>query len=243
MVRIVKIRPELTFPRLTWYDAVDWEHPTGSEQGRNYVHLLAAIRRFLPSPTYIVTSALPAGEWALRDIDVARAQQHLDYINLMTYDFSGPWSQTSGHHAQLFTPSHPLNDAARLSCRSAVEYLISRGIRRHKILLGIPVYGRSFLGANAIGQPYNGSAGQDGTFDYKNLPRPGALESVDQQVGAAFSVGGDGGFVSYDNPQTVRMKGNYVRQNRLGGLFYWTGTADARGPRSLVETGYRALHP
>lgn len=161
----------------------------------------------------------------------------------MTYDFSGPWSQRSGHHAQLFTPPHPLNDAARLSCRSAVEYLISHGVRRYKILLGIPVYGRSFLGANAIGQPYNGSAGEQGTFDFKNLPRPGTQEMVDQEAGAAYCVGGDGGFVSYDNPQTVRLKGNYVRERGLGGLFYWSGTADGRRPRSLVEAGYGALYP
>lgn len=207
------------------------------------MRLLATIRRFLPSPSYILTSALPAGERALRDIDLAVAQQQLDYINLRTYDFSGPWSQTAAHHAQLFTPPHPPNDAARLSCRSAVEYPISRGVRRYKILLGIPLYGRSYLGANAIGQLYNGSAGEDGTFDYKSLPRPGTQELVDQQAGAAYCVGGDGGFVSYDNPQTVRMKGIYARERGLGGLFYWNGPADDARPRSLVETGFSALYP
>lgn len=169
-------------------------------------------------------------------------QNYLDFINLMTYDFSGPWVDAAGHHAQLWAPRHPHSDAASLSCHSAVSYVISQGVPSKNVLLGIPAYGRSFLGANAIGQSYNGHGGEEGTFEYQTLPRPDSQEYVDDQVGAAYCVGGDGGFVTYDNPQTVKMKAKYVTQHRLGGLFYWTGTADAKGPRSLVETGYNTLH-
>ena len=81
-------------------------------------------------------------------------------------------------------------------------------------------------------------------FLYKDLPRPGASqEIVDEVVGAAYSVGGDGGFVTYDNPETVQMKANYVKQKGLGGIFFWTGAADVRsGERSLIETSYVTLH-
>ena len=221
---------------------VDWEHPKDPEEGSNYLHLLAILRHFLPSPYYILTSALPAGEWALRNIDLGKAQEYLDYVNLMTYDFSGPWAQTSGHHAQLFTPTYPQADAAKTSCHCAVKYVVARGVPPRKILLGIPVYGRSFLGVHNIGQQYTGHGGQDGTFDYKELPRPGSIEYVDEKVGAAFCVGSDGGFVSYDNPQTVKMKGAYAASTGLGGLFYWTGPADLKGRKSLVEAGFTALH-
>ena len=112
-----------------------------------------------------------------------------------------------------------------------------------KLLLGVPVYGRSFTGARGVGQLYSGHAGEEGTFEYKDLPRPGAHESVDLDVGAAYCVGGDGGFVTYDNPQTVRRKADFVKQYGLAGLFYWTGTADAQGPRSLIFNGYTAMHP
>ena len=160
----------------------------------------------------------------------------------MTYDFSGPWTNTCGHHAQLNTPTQPHSADATLSCRSAVVYMRSKGVPSAKIHLGIPVYGRSFLGATKIGDPYVGQGGEEGTFEYQNLPRPGAQEWVDEQVGAAFCVGGDGGFVTYDNPQTVQLKAQLVRQQRLAGIFYWTGTADTKGPRSLVEAGYNSLH-
>ena len=160
----------------------------------------------------------------------------------MAYDFSGPWTERSGHHAQLYSPRNPHNESARSSCHSAVSYLRLNGVPPGKILLGIPVYGRSFPGADGIGQRFARQGAEEGTFEYRDLPRPGSTESIDPEVIAAFSVGGDGGFVSYDNPQTVQMKATYARSQMLGGLFYWTGTYDALGPRSLIENGYNALH-
>lgn len=204
--------------------------------------MLATLRKELPAPRYLLTSALPAGEWALKNIHLGKASIHLDLINLMTYDFAGPWTDACGHHAQLYTPEHPHNDAARTSCKSAVTYLLSKGVPSRKILLGIPTYGRSFLGATKAGDCFTGQGGEEGTFEYKDLPRPGATEYFDGSVGAVYSIGGDGGFVTYDDPRTVHMKAQYAKQQKLGGFFYWTGTGDAEGERSLVEAGYRALH-
>ena len=221
---------------------VDWEHPSNGQEGDNYILLLAATRSLLPAPNYILTTALPAGEWALQHINIGLASTYVDFVNLMGYDFSGQWSNLSGHQAQLYSPLQPHNEAVPLSCHSAVAYIAQRGVPLPKILLGIPTFGRSFLNATGIGQTYEGVGGEEGTFDYRDLPRPGTQEFIDMNLGAAFSVGGDGGFVSYDNPRTVQMKANYVREARLGGLFYWTGTGDAQGTRSLVRTGYNTLH-
>ncbi|KAL7267346.1 hypothetical protein RUND412_010073 [Rhizina undulata] len=219
---------------------IDWEHPSDPQQGRDYISLLATIRRHLPPP-YQLTSALPAGEWALCNIDLHKASHHLDYINLMSYDFSGPWTPQSGHHAQLFSPRNPHCDTAAISAHSATSYLRSRGVPPHKILLGIPTYGRSFL-CNGLGQTYAGTAGEEGTFEYRDLPREGATEYVDEAVGAAWCVGGDGGWVTYDNVQTVRMKARYAKDSGLAGLFYWTATGDRDGEGSLVRAGFGTLH-
>jgi chitinase len=113
--------------------------------------------------------------------------------------------------------------------------------------MGVPAYGRSFTDTRGVGHAFSGQAGEEGTFEYRDLPRPGAEEHVDEHVGAAYCMGGDGGFVTYDNPHTVRMKANYVRQGGLGGLFYWTGTGDVSSidnkDRSLVWNGFLGLFP
>lgn len=205
--------------------------------------MLATLRKEFHAPEYLVTSALPAGEWALKDIDLGEASKHLDLINLMTYDFSGPWTDVCGHHAQLYSPKSPHNDAARTSGDSAVSYLISKGVPAEKILLGIPTYGRSFLGANDVGSRYDGHGGEEGTFEYRDLPRPDASVHYDSEVTAVSCVGGDGGFVTYDDHNTVRVKADYAKKRALGGLFYWTGTGDSNDTKSLVEAGFRSLHP
>ena len=76
--------------------------------------------------------------------------------------------------------------------------------------MGIPAYGRSFLGAAMIDEPFFGTGGQDGVFEFRDLPRPSSREYVDQEVIAAFCIGGDGGIVSYDNAETVQKKANYA---------------------------------
>lgn len=224
---------------------VDWEHPADASQGQDYIALLATIRQYLPAPQYTLSSALPAGEWALQHINLGHASQYLDLVNLMAYDYSGPWVSKCGHQAQLFTPPDPHCPEAAISCHSAVSYMVNQGVPQHKIVMGVPAYGRSFTGTRGIGHSFSGQAGEEGTFEYRDLPRPGAEEHVDEQVGAAYCVGGDGGLVTYDTPQTVRMKANYVRQNGLGGLFYWTGTGDVSSitqkDRSLVYNGFLAL--
>ncbi|KAI4158851.1 MAG: hypothetical protein LQ342_007087 [Letrouitia transgressa] len=219
---------------------IDWEHPENPSQGADYVSLLKALRESLTAPKYLVTTALPAGEWALRNIDLKKAQSSLDYINLMAYDFSGPWTSTSGHQSQLYAPPQAPPES-QSSGGSAVAYMKSKGVPSNKILLGIPVYGRSFLGASQINQKFTGSGGHEGTFEYRELPRPGAQEQFDQHAVAAFCVGGDGGFVSYDNPRTVELKAQFAKREKLAGLFYWTGTGDKNGSESLVAAGHRVL--
>ncbi|KAK2806266.1 hypothetical protein FQN51_007307 [Onygenales sp. PD_10] len=221
---------------------INWEHPTNTQEGHDYVCLLSRLRQQFPSPHYLLTTALPAGEWALRNINLAWAQTYLDLIHLMTYDFSGPWLPLTGHQSQLYTPTAPHNDAACISCHSGVSYTLTQGVPSKKILLGIPVYGRSFPGASGINQPYEGAGGDEKVFDYRELPRPGTKECHDEAVGAAFCVDEQAGFVSYDSTRTVREKARFVSEMKLGGLFYWHVAADAVGERSLVATGYNTLH-
>ena len=196
-------------------EPVFWEYPSDAQQGADFIALLAAVRIHLPEDQFFVTAALPAGRAVLQYIDISQAAVYLDFINLMTYDFCGTWDSHSGHHAQLYSLI-----TREVSCSSGVVYVMEKGCPPKKILLGIPVYGRSFMGVSGPGYPHKGGGGQDGTFEYRELPRRHAKESVDRRIGAASCVGGDGGFVSYDNPETVKMKAAFCKQKGLGVSFF-----------------------
>lgn len=228
---------------------VDWEHPQSDVDGKNYVALLEAVRAELPAPRYELTTALPVGEYVLQHIDLARAAGSLDYLNLMCYDFNGPWTKVCGHQSKLFplassSNQRDIHPELRRSGKGAVEYVIARGFPARKIVLGIPAYARTFGGARGPGQPFQSSS----EIDYVDLPREWVHGAkIDQSVGAAFYVDpcqdqGGKGFVTFDVPETVRRKAEYVKSQGLGGLFYWTGVGDIKGPESLVRAGYEALN-
>ncbi|KAG6016930.1 hypothetical protein E4U54_000091 [Claviceps lovelessii] len=194
-------------------DGIDivWDYPCTVEQGVNFIALLAAVRNYLPQNHHLLTAALPASTAVLQFIDFAMAANYLNHINVMAYDFFGSWSPRSGHHSQLFAMSDE-----EPSGSSGVMYLISQGFPAGGILLGIPTYGRSFLRVSGPGKKFKGAGGNEGTFEYNGLPREGCEETVDKNRVSAQCVGGDGGFVTYDNPDTVRAKATFARQKMLG---------------------------
>lgn len=240
-----------------WVLSVAWEYPCDAQQGYDFLALLAAVRIHMPEDHYTLTAALPASKAVLQYIDLAATASYVDFVNLMAYDFFGMWTARSGHHAQLYAMNKD-----ETSGSSGVSYLMSKGFPPKKILLGIPTYGRSFLAATGPGQGFRGGGGDDGTFEYNQLPRKGCKEGTDKRHVAAYCIGGDGGWVTYDNPESVKTKAGFCKQKGLGvsavpalvvcefanedmiqGLFYWNGPADSKDKsRSLVAAGFRALH-
>lgn len=198
----------------------------------------------LPSPRYLLTSALPVGEYCLKHIDLTAAGGLLDFLNLMGYDFTGAWTDVSGHQAQLLPPGRDLKHVyptLRKCCSGGVEYVLSSGFPAHKILLGVPAYARYFPKARGPGQPFSNG----GEMDYCDMPEEWVKQAdVDERVAAASyvdSADGGKGFLSFDVPATVAIKSRFVKEGGLGGLFYWSGAGDRPGVDSLVAAGYREL--
>ena len=156
----------------------------------------------------------------------------------MAYDYAGTFSTVAGHQANLY-PSSSNPDSTPFSTSAAVDYYKSHGIQGSKIVLGMPIYGRTFAATDGPGKAFSGGgltgSWETGIWDYKVLPQEGASEVCDEEVGASWSYDAGGRLmVSYDNQEMVTMKVKYIKQEGLGGAMWWESSADRKGDGSLI---------
>ncbi|KAB5523055.1 chitinase [Coniochaeta sp. 2T2.1] len=239
---------------------IDWEYPEDQTQGDNFLELLRAVRTALdesakannaPGHHFLLTIAASAGAEHYDLLPLAAMSEQLDFFNLMAYDYSGDrFSTITAHQANLFlNKDNPASTA--FSTDAAMQAYIAKGVPPNKIILGMPIYGRAFTDTDGLGKPFlkggslaNQTAGswEGGVYDYKALPRPGAVEDWDDVAKAWYSYdAGKRELISYDTVRSVRTKVDYLKSKGLGGGFFWEASADAPGDKSLIKASYDAL--
>lgn len=229
---------------------IDWEFPVDTTDADNYVLLLKEMRTALNDyqlahdPTdqnFLLSVAMPCGPENYRLLKLGEMARYVDIFYLMAYDFSGDWDQQIGHQSSLY--GGPLN------VDQAVTYFENEGgVPSKKIVMGMPLYGRGFSNTEGkIGSNYKGvpdGSWDKGSFDYKDLPRKGAKEFMNQERVASWSYDeSKREFVTYDSPEVAKIKCEYIKDRQLGGAMFWELTADNSldESRSLLETVYNSL--
>ncbi|KAI6358233.1 Endochitinase 46 [Pyricularia grisea] len=231
---------------------IDWEYPADATQGQNMVLLLQAVRsaldayaaQYAPGYHFLLTIASPAGPSHYQQMQLGQLAQVVDKMYLMAYDYAGAWDSTSGHQANLF-PSGSNPTATPFSTDRAVTDYIAAGVPPSKIVLGMPIYGRTFQNTDGPGRPYSGTgpgSWENGIWDFKALPRPGATEQYDAATGATWSYDAtQREMVTYDTPDNVRRKVDWVKTKGLGGSMFWELSGDRTDGSSLVGTSASSL--
>ncbi len=221
---------------------IDWEYPVacGIECGKpednaNFTALLAEFRRQLDAvrPGLLLTVAVGAGIDKIRVTDPAAYHPSLDFINVMTYDFHGAWDPQTNHHSALFdSPSDPSTGDQKLyNSNDAIEAFLARGVPASKLNLGIGFYGRGWTNvANVNNGLYQSGTAAPGTYeagieDYKVLKNKPGTVHTDATARATWKYDGTT-FWSYDTPELIAEKMQYVKSQNLGGAFFWEFSGD-----------------
>ncbi|KAJ4325432.1 Chitinase 4 [Fusarium piperis] len=225
---------------------VDWEYPQNAKQAQNYVDLLKEIRLALDKFSrdnklnyrFLLTVATAAGPANYKVMKLKAMDQFLDGWHLMAYDYAGGWDTTTGHQANVFLSSkNPLS--TKFSTDRAINDYVAAGVAPQKILMGIPLYGRSFANTAGLGQPYSGLGGgsnENGIYLFKDLPRPGAKAAIDKSLMTIITYDKQKReLVTTDSADSARLKAAYITQRGLGGAFYWEASGDKRGAKSVVS--------
>lgn len=227
---------------------IDWEYPAQPGAGnvyrpedkQNFTLMLREVRRELECMSdeegrtgldrYKLTIATGANQRFLDLTEMDKAHRYLDFVNIMTYDFHGGWSQTTGHHANL----HPnASESGRLGASDSVELHINAGIPVQKLVLGVPFYGRGWSGVRALNnglfQPFESAVREPGygqlvaNFINKN----GFVRYWDDEAKAPWLWNEQEGIMyTYEDPQSLQYKTDYIRSMGMSGAMYWEHTHD-----------------
>ncbi|KAL2695834.1 hypothetical protein AAEP93_003134 [Penicillium crustosum] len=232
---------------------VDFEYPDNYIEADQLVDTLRRLREALDSYSsanaggyhFLLTTASPAGPPAnyLKEY-LAQMDQYLDFWKLMAYDYAGSWVNVTGHDANLHASnSNPASTP--FNTDQAIEYYTSHGVASHNIVLGMPLYGRSFTDTNGYGQPYNSvgvGSWENGVWDYKALPQTGCTVANLDHEAASYCYNSESRLlISYDTPEIARKKGEYIKSKELGGGMWWELSGDKQGDDSLITTVVNTL--
>lgn len=244
----------------TWkfFDGVDidWEFPGGGGENANlgnpqqdkatYTALMHDLRVMMnelsaeTGRTYELTSAIGAGKDKIEDVDYAQAQQYMDHIFLMSYDFYGSWSNTVlGHQAAIHAPAwRPDTD---YTTANGVDALLQQGVQPGKIVVGTGMYGRGWTGVHGQtgNNPFTGTATgpvkgtwEAGVVDYRQIVneykgKTGWEYGYDADAEAPYVFNkSTGDLITYEDARSATAKGKYVLAKNLGGLFSWSIDSD-----------------
>ncbi len=236
---------------------IDWEYPVagGREENahrpadrENLTLVLEATREALDTAgrvagrRYLLTIAVGASTEHVANLDIERIARIVDWVGVMSYDFSGAWSKTSGHNAPLaFDPNDPTPGAALNPVSAAVARHLAAGLPRSKLLLGLPLYGRIWQGCEARNDgEYQVCAGpgkgtwEDGVLDNQDIAQtyatdPAFTRHVNRAAKAPFLFdAASGHFISYDDAESFHDKLSFLTDNGLAGVMLWELSADRK---------------
>ena len=205
---------------------IDWEYP-GTDPGNGAHHspddvanataLLQEFRRQLDEAGaaththYLLTNDIAGGNvhstgsWQLRQV-----AKTVDWIDLMAFDFHGGWEAWTDFNSPLLRdPSAPAIGGGAIpetwSTAGSVQYFLANGVPPHKLSLGIPFYGKEYVGVPATNgglyQPHGLQPGNDSPT-YHDLVDTGLADANLTPIGPTAATGsgaGINGFTRYES--------------------------------------------
>ena len=149
------------------------------------------------------------------------------------YVEAGSWDTVTGHQANVF--------GGEISVSRATQWYEAQGVARGKLIIGIPLYGRSFLETEGLGKPFSGvgeGTWERGVYDYRVLPLPDSELVMDPRSLASWSYDARRKeMVTFDSERVGRWKGEWIRNEGYGGSMFWELSGDKGKPRDGMPHG------
>jgi len=220
---------------------IDWEYPCIDTAGidaspddkYNFTAMMKSLREILPESA-MLTIAAGAGEYFIESTEMAKVQEYLDYVQLMTYDMG--WGNKTMHHTNLY-------GSDKISTKSTVEIFSKAGVPLEKIIIGAAFYSREWQSVlsndnNGLNQntQYNVEFGKHYTDLHDNyINKNGFVKYWDDEAKAPYLFNKEKKhFISYDDEESIKYKCEYIKKAGIKGIMYWEHSYDPK--RYLINS-------
>lgn len=251
---------------------VDWEYPGWEELGgrpqdkENFVSFVQELRAAIDAEAsrtgktrLLLTLAVAAGYDKIdTGYDIPRIRDYVDYVSVMAYDLHGQWETKTGAASGLYPPSEyePGSIDEYYTGDYAIQYWISKGMPREKIVMGLAAYGRGWtLESSAPGQTLGAPAirgcdpmkdtQQEGVLNYieaLTVINSGGVTTFDATTTTMYVQKGDQWY-SYEDPNSIVYKVEYIKsENLLGGMLWAVDNDDFRNGNPMISSIYNSLY-
>ncbi|WP_282018374.1 glycoside hydrolase family 18 protein [Salegentibacter mishustinae] len=236
---------------------LDWEYPGQPGAGNihspndkeNFTAILKLFRKKLDSigkidnRNYLLTIATAANEEYLKHVELVKIYPYLDFINIMSYDYQGGWNDSTSHHTNLYV-SETDPDDYKQSTKTAVKEHLEAGAPSEKLVIGMAFYGRGWHETeNQNSGLHQKAFGNSFSINYREIKDSLKTSSYrrlwDETAKAPYLWREDTGtFITYDDPESIKEKAKFIKNNELGGAMFWQYHGD---DGELLESLYTEL--
>ncbi len=207
---------------------IDWEYPCYEVHGgtaadaQNFVLLIAELRDTLDAmggDRKLITLAIAGGSYHGRNFLVEQFHSDVDYISIMTYDYTGGWDTHAWHNSPLYDYGSDEN----WSLSRAMQYYLQRGVPASKLNIGMAFYGKSFAGCQGPNQSFTSEA--SGSVNYSvlisKIESGEYIRYWDETAMVPYCLSSKNEYCSFDDTVSIGLKAKYCLENGFGGAIIW----------------------
>ncbi|CAK1593264.1 unnamed protein product [Parnassius mnemosyne] len=262
------IQSVLEFLHTHKFDGIDmhWKYPTvrdGKPEDKvNFITLMKELKEAFKPHGYILTTAISGIKYYMDTAyDLPQLNQYIDLIHVLAYDYHGTWDGVVGVNA----PVKGLNSDDVSDVEYTIKYILSRGVNANKLVLGLPLFGRTFIleepetkdiefgstpvKSEGFGGPYTKELGfmayNEICLELTNNKNKWTRHWHDQSS-TPYLRNGDR-VITYDNARSLAVKVKKAMEYDLAGVMVWSiDTDDFKGlcdkEPDYVSVSFSTLH-
>jgi len=202
---------------------IDWEHWSGSAtntvnlvESMAYVEILQMLKAEIEPFGLGLSIDVSASDWGGKHI--LEVEDYVDFVQVMAYDFSGPWSAPGPHSS--FEQS--IGSGSNVSSTGLAYWVNFRNWSKDKIILGVPFYGRDFDNQGGTGITY------------------ASILDINPDAWKYDQVAN----IYYNGIATMEQKVQYIKDHQYPGVMIWElGQDHPADSLSLLNTIDQVLNP